>query len=106
MSKRRLPADGAYKAFFSDKQMVASLLQDFVPKKFVSDMDFSTLEPFPTARVTKGFSQRHGDVIWQLRLKDKPCYLFLMLEFQSRVHPFMPVRVLVYSALLWQYLID
>ena len=86
--------------------MVASLMQDFVPEPFVKDMDFSTLDPFPTERVTRGFSQRYGDTIWRLNWKNSPCYLFLMLEFQSSVHPFMPVRVLVYSALLWQYLIN
>ncbi len=48
MGKKRSPADGAYKAFFSDKDMVASLMQDFVSEPFVKDMDFSTLEPFPT----------------------------------------------------------
>ena len=51
-----MPGDGAYKAFFSDKDMVTSLVQDFVRKDFVRDMDFSTLEAFPTARVTRGFS--------------------------------------------------
>ena len=86
--------------------MVASLVQDFVQADFVQDMDFSTLEPFPTARVTKGFSQRYGDAIWRLHWQNMPSFLFLMLEFQSRIDPFMPVRILVYAALLWQFLID
>ncbi|MCR5813997.1 MAG: Rpn family recombination-promoting nuclease/putative transposase [Desulfovibrio sp.] len=106
MGRKRTPADGAYKAFFSDKDMVTSLMQDFVPESFVKDMDFSTLEPFPTDRVTRGFCQRYDDTIWRLNWQNSPCYLFLMLEFQSTINPFMPVRVLVYSALLWQYLIN
>ncbi|MBQ9407362.1 MAG: Rpn family recombination-promoting nuclease/putative transposase [Desulfovibrio sp.] len=106
MVRRRTPTDGAYKACFSDKAMVASLVQDFVQADFVQDMDFSTLEPFPTARVTKGFSQRYGDAIWRLHWQNMPSFLFLMLEFQSRIDPFMPVRILVYAALLWQFLID
>ena len=35
-----------------------------------------------------------------------PSYLFLLLEFQSSIDPFMPVRILVYAALLWLYLIE
>ena len=82
-------------------------MQNFVPESFVKNMDFSTLEPFPTARVTRGGggSQRYGDTNWRLNWQNSPCYLFLMLKFQSSINPFMPVSLLVYSALLWQYLI-
>ncbi|MBQ9405629.1 MAG: Rpn family recombination-promoting nuclease/putative transposase, partial [Desulfovibrio sp.] len=106
MSKKRMPGDGAYKAFFSDKDMVTSLVQDFVRKDFVRDMDFSTLEAFPTARVTRAFFRREDDAIWRVNWQNMPSYLFLMLEFQSRMDPFMPVRILVYAALLWLYLIE
>ena len=101
-----MPGDGAYKAFFSDKDMVTSLVQDFVPLDFVRDMDFSTLAPFPTARVSRGFFRREDDVIWRVHWQNVPSYLFLLLEFQSRIDPFMPVRILVYAALLWMYLIE
>ena len=106
MFRKRVPGDGAYKAFFTDKDMVTSLVQDFVPVDFVCDMDFSTLEPFPTARVTRGFFRREDDVIWRVHWQNVPSYLFLLLEFQSSVDPFMPVRILVYAGLLWLYLIE
>ena len=69
------------------------------------DIDFSTLELIPTNHVTKELRQRHDDIIWRVRWKDTYCYLYLLMEFQSTIDPFMAVRVLVYSGLLWEDLI-
>jgi predicted transposase YdaD len=105
MPSRQIPHDAAYKSFFSDKDMVTSLFQDFVPEDFVRDIDFTTLELIPTNHVTKELRQRHDDIIWRVRWKDTYCYLYLLMEFQSTIDPFMAVRVLVYSGLLWEDLI-
>ncbi len=105
MPQSKLPHDAAYKSFFSDKDMVTSLFQDFVPEDFVRDIDLSTLELVPTNHVTKELRQRHDDIIWRVNWKDTYCYLYLLMEFQSTVDPFMAVRVLVYSGLLWEDLI-
>ena len=85
---------------------MTSLFQDFVPEDFVRDMDFSTLELLSASHVTRELRQRHNDIIWRVRWKDTHCYLYLLMEFQSTVDPFMAVRVLVYSGLLWEHLID
>ena len=44
MGKERMPHDPAYKQFFSNPEMVESLLRDFVSADFIADLDFSTLE--------------------------------------------------------------
>ena len=44
MSNERMPHDPAYKQFFSNPEMVESLLRDFVPADFIADLDCSTLE--------------------------------------------------------------
>ena len=105
MPHERMPHDAAYKAFFSDKVMVTGLFQDFVPMDFVRDMDFTTLELVPASHVSKEFRQRHNDIIWRVRWKAIWCYLYLLMEFQSVIDPFMAVRVLVYTGLFWENLI-
>ena len=50
--------------------------------------------------------QRHGDLIWQVRFHDGWLYLLLLLEFQSTIDPAMAVRVLTYTSLLYEKLID
>ena len=50
--------------------------------------------------------QRHGDLVWRLRFKDERwLYVVLLLEFQSAVDRSMAVRMLAYTALLYQRLI-
>ena len=47
MAKEHLPHDAAYKQFFRNRDMVASLLRSFVPESFIADLDLATLEPYP-----------------------------------------------------------
>lgn len=105
MKKERLPHDATYKNLFTDPDMVASLLRRFVPADVVAEMDFSSLEPFPSAHVTEDRRERRNDIVWRVRLKESFCYLLFLLEFQSREDWWMAVRILAYTALLWQDII-
>lgn len=106
MESNNLPHDAAYKTFFSDPEMVKSFLLNFVPEDFVADFDFDTLEPCNGSYTTVNLSQRQNDVVWRLRWKDNTwCYIYLMLEFQSSQDRWMPLRILTYTALLWEDLI-
>ena len=105
MGNERLPHDPAYKQFFSNPEMVESLLRDFVPEDFVRELDFSTLEQCSGSYVTDDLRERHDDIVWRLRWKEKFIYVYLLIEFQSSSDPWMAVRILAYTALLWQDLI-
>ena len=105
MDKERLPHDQSYKMLFSDPEMVSSLLLDFVPESFVHDIDFSTLDRVSGSYVTDDCRERHDDIVWRVRYKEEWVYLYILLEFQSGLDPWMAVRILGYTALLWQDLI-
>lgn len=105
MSSEHLPHDPAYKQFFSDKAMVESLLRDFVDEDFVQDLDYATLERCSGSYVTDDLRERHDDIIWRIRWRDTWCYIYLLLEFQSTPDCWMAVRMLCYTALLYQDLI-
>jgi len=105
MDKERLPHDQSYKILFSNPEMVASLLLDFVPESFVQDIDFSTLDRVSGSYVTDDCRERHDDIVWRVRCKGEWMYLYILLEFQSSHDPWMAVRILGYTALLWQDLI-
>lgn len=55
--------------------------------------------------MTDDLRERHDDIVWRLRWNGCWCYLYLILEFQSTPDPWMAVRILAYTALLWQDLI-
>ena len=98
--------DAAYKGLFSHRRMVEDLLRGFAAPEWIDAFDFSTLEKLPAEYVSDDLRQRHGDVVWRVRFhKETWLYLLVMLEFQSTVDPYMAVRTLVYTGLLYQDLI-
>ena len=98
--------DAAYKGLFSHRRMVEDLLRGFAAREWSGKLDFETLEKLPADYVSDDGRQRRGDSVWRLRLRGEAwLYLLVMLEFQSTTDPFMAVRVLVYTGLLYQDLI-
>ena len=101
MGKGHPPHDAAYKQFFSNPEMVASLLRDFVPAGFIAELDFSTLERCSGSYVTDDLRERHDDIVWRVGWKKGDwCYVALLLEFQSTPDHWMALRTLSYTALL------
>lgn len=96
-----MPHDPAYKQFFSNPEMVESLLRDFVSADFIADLDFSTLERCSGSYVTDDLRERHDDIVWRVGWKKGSwCYVALLLEFQSTPDHWMALRTLSYTTLL------
>ena len=94
--------DAAYKLLFSFPEMVRDLLVGFVPWDWVAELDLSTLERWPDSRVSDDLRQRHQDRVWRVRFRDRWLYMLVLLEFQSVVDRSMALRILAYTALLYQ----
>ena len=99
--------DNSYKLLFSHAEMVADLLRGFIREDWVRKLDFASLEKVNAGYVSDGMRGRESDVVWRLRWKGSGqwIYVYLLLEFQSTVDPFMAVRVMTYLGLLYQDLI-
>jgi len=85
--------------------MVRDLILGFVPGDWLQSLDFSTLEPVSGHYVSDDLRERADDVVWRVKAGQEWLYLYLLIEFQSKVDPFMALRVLVYVGLLYQDLI-
>ncbi len=97
--------DPAYKLLFSRPRMVRDLLDGFAARGWSGALDFDTLAPLPASFVIEDLQQRHGDLVWRIRFRDdRWLYLVLLLEFQATVDPAMALRMLTYTALLYQRL--
>ncbi|MEE8587340.1 MAG: Rpn family recombination-promoting nuclease/putative transposase [Acidobacteriota bacterium] len=94
--------DASQKMLFSHRQMVAGLLELGVGQDWVRQLDLSSLRPVPASHVSKNLLKRRGDLAWRARLPGGPVYI--LLEFQSRSDPSMPIRFPGYAGLLWQRL--
>ena len=98
--------DPAYKRLFSRPGMVRDLLEGFAAREWSGALDFATLTPLPADYVSEDLRRRHGDLVWRVRFHDERwLYLVLLLEFQATVERAMAVRMLAYTALLYQRLI-
>lgn len=97
--------DHAYKLLFSEPEMIADLLRGFVHQPWVDELDLSTLEPVASSYVSDDLRGREDDVVWRVKHKRRWIYVYLLIEFQSTIDPFMAVRLLTYIGLLYQDLI-
>jgi len=97
--------DASYKLLFSSPDVVRDLVLGFIPDAWLHSLDYSTLEKMPGSYVTDDLRQRADDVIWRVRADGEWVYLYLLIEFQSQVDQWMPVRIMTYVGLLYQDLI-
>ncbi len=98
--------DPAYKRLFSRPHLIQDLLRGFVARGWGDGLDFSTLTPIPASFSSDRMRERHGDVVWQIQFRKERLYLMLLLEFQSTVDYGMAVRIMTYTGLLYQKLIE
>jgi predicted transposase/invertase (TIGR01784 family) len=110
------PHDNAYKNLFSHPDAVRDLLRGFVHEDWVELLDFDSLEKVSNSYVTDDLRDREDDIIWRIRMRPSDSiqastqaaewlYVYLLIEFQSGVDPYMAVRILTYLGLLYQDLI-
>ncbi len=97
--------DSSYKHIFSHAEVVSDLLRGFVHEEWVAELDYSSLERVSGSYVTDDLRDRADDIIWRVRSQGSWLYVYLLIEFQSRVDPYMALRILVYTGLLYQDLL-
>lgn len=97
--------DASYKLLFSSPEMVRDLVVGFIPHPWLQRLDFATLQRMACGYVSDDLRQRNGDVLWRVQAEGEWVYLYLLLEFQSTVDPYMAVRVSSYVGLLYQDLV-
>src|ERR1700735_3892230 len=95
---------------FSHPVMVEHLVREFVPEAMAAGLHFDRMERVNAkahAEALDGEShRREGDVIWRLPIEGGlDLYLYLLIEFQSRIDWWMAVRTQIYEGLLWQQVI-
>ena len=98
--------DIRYKKLFSNPVLMQELLEYFVHEKFIHELDFTTLERLDKSFITDAFKEKESDLIYKIQFQNKDLYIYLLLEFQSTVDKFMPLRMLRYICEFYEYLIQ
>ncbi len=94
-------SDSVYHRLFSHPLMVVHLVRGYLPEALTLGLDFDGMAPLPAKYYGRGGARRDGDVIWRIPLVGGAgsLYLHLMIEFQSKMYWWMPVRTDVYTGL-------
>ena len=100
--ERKRKHDESYKLAFTHKELIRELLQHFVPPELVAHLRLDEIDKIDAAFVSQELTKRDADMIWEIPYDDGSgsLYVYLMLEFQSKVDPFMTLRMGRYVNLL------
>jgi len=72
-------------------------VESFIKEPWVKRVDFARSERVDKSYVSRQFRKLESDIIWKLYLKDgEELFLYILIEFQSTVDPFMALRMLRY----------
>jgi hypothetical protein len=112
MDDSRTPHDRLHQLLFGHREVVEDLLRHIVRHfdfsgdgKWLDELDWSTLKRESEISTAGKLDRRIQDIVWSLRWRGSPLYLILLIEFQSQVDRFMPLRLLNYLTLFYEGLV-
>jgi predicted transposase/invertase (TIGR01784 family) len=98
--------DRAYHQLFSNTALFKELLESFVNQPWVKTIDFNKTERVDKTFISDKYEKTESDIIYKVKTDNgKEVYIYILLEFQSSVDKFMPVRCLNYITSLYLDLI-
>jgi predicted transposase YdaD len=97
--------DGSYRLLFSHQRMIGDLLRGFVHEDWIAELDFHSLEKCGEVQISDRLERREDDLIWRISWQGGEAPVYLLVEFQSTVDPFMAVRNMTYAGLRYEELI-
>jgi predicted transposase/invertase (TIGR01784 family) len=88
--------DSGYKILFSNPTIFRQLMETFVAQPWVAQLDFERAEKVEKSFVSDHYKETESDLIYRLPYGDAEIYIYVLLEFQSKVAYWMVVRFLNY----------
>ncbi|MCE2396632.1 Rpn family recombination-promoting nuclease/putative transposase [Candidatus Poribacteria bacterium] len=88
--------DSGYKKLFSNRTIFRQLLETFVNQEWVHSLDFDKCEPLDKSFISEHYKETESDLIYKVQFHNREVYIYILIEFQSTVEPFMALRVLNY----------
>ena len=88
--------DSGYKKLFSNRTIFRQLIETFVNQEWVHSLDFDMCEPLDKSFISEHYKETESDLIYKIQFHNREVYIYILIEFQSTVDPFMALRVLNY----------
>jgi len=104
--KPHKPHDSTFRSAMSFVETAKGLLKQHLPQDIQAVLDFNTIEPTGESFVEVRMKHLYTDVLFRVKLKDlkdKPAYIYTLVEHQSQSDPLMPLRILRYTLAAMNY---
>ena len=92
------PHDSFWKANLNDPKKAKKLIETHLSKEIVKHTDFTTLEAKPTEFIQHNLRSIVSDVLYSVKIKGKPAYIYFLWEHMSTAEALMAFRMLLYVA--------
>ena len=96
--------DQLFKRAFRVPANAAGELAAVLPADVLADLDLDSLEALPGDHVDSRLGERFADALFRARFRGAEGYVFFLLEHQSSVDAWMPLRVVEEMARIWREL--
>ncbi len=96
------PHDKFFKETLTRRENAVSFFREYLPPEIVSRLDWRTLKIAKGSFVDPELRERFSDIVYEIRAKGRLLLIYLLMEHQSTVDPWMPLRFLHYMTELWE----
>ncbi len=94
--------DEFFKVTFSDRQIAAGYIRQFVDKELVGKLDLSKLKIENTSYTTKVLKKYFSDIVYTCPYQDTTITITFLFEHKSDLEPYPHVQLLRYIVEIWQ----
>lgn len=96
------PHDHLFHYTFGHPEHAADLLRGALPRHLADPIDWRTLTRCD-AKLTDGETDSlHADLLFEVRIHERPAYLFVLLEHKSEIDPDTAFQLLRYIVRIWE----
>ena len=102
-SPKRPPHDALFKAAFGTPTHASALLRQVLPAELSAAIDWDTIAGVPGTFIDPELRSRQTDLLFCVEIAGAPALVYLLLEHQSSVDKWMPLRMGDYIMRIWRH---
>ena len=93
--------DRFFRESFARKEVARGFLREYLPPALVRRLDLDTLQIAKNSFIEKELREHFSDLLYTMRYRDKPLYVYLLFEHKSYPWPWIALQLLSYMVRIW-----
>lgn len=102
MKKVINPHDRLFREIWGKKSVAADFLQNYLPGNVLGLANLTTIEICKDSFIEKELEDYFSDLLYKVKLKDKPGYVYLLFEHKSYPEKHIHLQILEYKVKIWR----